>query len=100
MSRDLHHEQVKAAEPSTVLHRLLCTPANAGWQFVPSGAEGALTPSTSFSPEVHSRVENEGGRRGKEQGVGQRRKRAEERRATCLKKSKIVIPQLNRGTIT
>ena len=86
MSRDLHHEQEKVAEASMVLHRLPCTPTDAAWQFVPSGVGDALIPSNSFSPEVHTRVENGGWKTGKEQGVGQRRKRAEERKATCLKK--------------
>lgn len=70
--------------PQTALHPYPCR-----GQFVPSSGErGALIRSNSFSPEVHIRVENGGGKTGKEQGVGQRRKRAEERKATCLKKVK------------
>jgi len=46
----------------------------------------ALTPSDSFFPEVHTRAENGESKKGKEHGVGQRRKRTGERKANCLKK--------------
>lgn len=70
--------------PQTTLHPYPCR-----GQFVPSSGErGAPIRSNPFSPEVRIRVENGWGKTGKEQGVGQRRKRPEERKATCLKKVK------------
>lgn len=66
--------------PQTALHPCRCRVA-----ICPQRRGGTMTPSNSFCPEVHTRVENRGGKTGREQGVGQRRM-GQETKATCLKK--------------